>query len=235
MGSLGPCVRSAREDPEETLESREPPWITCRQMPPAPCYCRLSLAVIAAAAGPLLMALPPPAAAASAVSAAAAPTVVHVKDGRLVAGGTWVGTHTSQLAANVVAPLFPAVTAADWQETSMINATMGLRHLVLEGDYLADVPLSLPSLFVLQLLAGSTITPAANLSLQNTTTFTGLVQMHGSCQLAISPPPMPPRPPGQLALRIPCGAPGQLALRIPCGAPAHGQLVPATRQYRSRE
>ena len=161
--------------------------------------------------------------------------VVHVKDGRLVAGGTWVGTHTSQLAANVVAPLFPAVTAADWQETSMINATIGLRHLVLEGDYLADVPLSLPSLFVLQLLAGSTITPAANLSLQNTTTFTGLVQMHGSCQLAISPPPMPPRPPGQLALRIPCGAPGQLALRIPCGAPAHGQLVPATRQYRSRE
>ena len=157
-------------------------------MPPAPCYCRLSLAVIAAAAGPLLMALPPPAAAASAASAAAAPTVVHVKDGRLVAGGTWVGTHTSQLAANIVAPLFPAVTAADWQETSMINATMGLRHLVLEGDYLADVPLSLPSLFVLQLLAGSTITPAANLSLQNTTTFTGLVQMHGSCQLAISPP-----------------------------------------------
>jgi hypothetical protein len=40
-----------------------------------------------------------------------------------------------------------------------------------------QVPLQLPSFFVLQLAPGATITPAANLTLKNTSTFTGLVSM----------------------------------------------------------
>ena len=71
---------------------------------------------------------------------------------------------------------FDPVTAADWAETSLINAST-LRYLLLDGAYLCDVPLRLPSLFVLQLGAGASIKPATNLSLDNTTTFTGLVEM----------------------------------------------------------
>ena len=71
---------------------------------------------------------------------------------------------------------FDPVTAADWAETSLINAST-LRYLLLDGAYLCDVPLRLPSLFVLQLGAGASIRPATNLSLDNTTTFTGLVEM----------------------------------------------------------
>ena len=68
------------------------------------------------------------------------------------------------------------MTAADWAQTSLINAS-ALRYLLLDGAYLCDIPLRLPSLFVLQLAAGASIRPAANLSLENTTTFTGLVEM----------------------------------------------------------
>ena len=63
------------------------------------------------------------------------------------------------------------MTAADWANISLINSTV-LRYFVLDGDYLADVPLRLPSLLVLQLGKAATIKPAANLSLENTTTFT---------------------------------------------------------------
>jgi endoglucanase len=101
--------------------------------------------------------------------------VVRVKDGLLVAGGGWVGTHTSQLTANAL-KLFPAVSKADWENTSMIDSSV-LRYLVLDGDYLADVPLKIPSLFVLQLAPTATLKPAANLSLANISRFTALVEM----------------------------------------------------------
>lgn len=103
---------------------------------------------------------------------------VHVKDGELVGSGSrFVGRYTSQLNANVLGKLFDPVTPSDWENVSMINASV-LRYLVLDGDYLADVPLRLPSLLVLQLTKSATIKPAANLSLENTTRFTGLVEMH---------------------------------------------------------
>jgi hypothetical protein len=101
---------------------------------------------------------------------------VHVKDGQVV-GGAFVGTHTSQLTADVVDKLFAPVSSADWKNVSMIDSSV-LRYLVLEGHYLADVPLRLPSLFVLQLTDGASIRPATNLSLENTSTFTGLVEMN---------------------------------------------------------
>ena len=79
---------------------------------------------------------------------AALARVVHVKDGVLVDGGRRVGSTTSELQKNVLgnSTLFPQVSSADWEGTSMVNASL-LRYLVLEGDYLADVPLRLPSLF----------------------------------------------------------------------------------------
>ena len=93
---------------------------------------------------------------AGSVAAAAQGVRVRVTDGRVVGGphaGEWVGVHTSELAANVVwnARFFANVTSHDWAATSRINGTI-LRHLVLDGAYLADVPLRLPSLFVLQLV-----------------------------------------------------------------------------------
>jgi parallel beta-helix repeat protein len=102
-------------------------------------------------------------------------TVVHVKDGRLP-DGQYVGVHTSEIAANVIEKLFRPVSHDNWQDVSMFNSSV-LRYLLLEGDYLADIPLRLPSLFVLHLKDGTTIKPAANLSLENTTSFTGLVEM----------------------------------------------------------
>ena len=50
-----------------------------------------------------------------------------------------------------------------------------LRYLHLTGDYLADQPLRIPSLFVLEL--SGTLTPASNLSITNVSRFTGLVEM----------------------------------------------------------
>jgi len=47
----------------------------------------------------------------------------------------------------------------------------------LKGHYLADVPLQLPSLFVLKLYG--TMKPAANISLQNVSRFTGMVELRG--------------------------------------------------------
>ena len=102
--------------------------------------------------------------------------VVKVKDGRVVGTGEFVGSYTSSLNTNVISKMYQPVSAADWQSFSMINSTR-LRYLELDGEYQADVPLQLPSLFVLQLTPTAILTPAANLSLQNTTTFTALVEM----------------------------------------------------------
>jgi hypothetical protein len=56
----------------------------------------------------------------------------------------------------------------------MVNASV-LRYLHLRGEYYADVPLLLPSLFVLNL--SGTIAPAANLSMVNVSRFTGFVML----------------------------------------------------------
>ena len=50
-----------------------------------------------------------------------------------------------------------------------------LRYLHLTGDYLADQPLRIPSLFVLEL--SGTLTPAHNLSITNVSRFTGMVEL----------------------------------------------------------
>lgn len=100
-------------------------------------------------------------------------TELYVVEGRLQPGGQYVGMHTSQLQALIDGSFSPQ-SSADWRDSSLINSS-ALRHLHLQGAYLADVSLSLPSLFVLN-LSGS-ITPASNLSLANTSRFQALVQM----------------------------------------------------------
>ena len=107
--------------------------------------------------------------------AADAAFVAVVKDGRLD-DGRWVGTHASQLMAHVLST-FPALEPG-WELglPTVVNGS-SLRYLVLDGAYLADVPLLLPSLCVLQLTPTATIRPAANLTLKNTTSFTGLVSL----------------------------------------------------------
>ena len=84
--------------------------------------------------------------------------------------------HVGTWSARPLRRYFGNVTREDWATTSRVNGSV-LRYLVLSGAYRADVPLRLPSLFVLQLHADAVITPAANLTLDNTTTFTGLVEM----------------------------------------------------------
>eukprot|EP00729_Bicosta_minor_P017317 gene17317-15047_t len=105
--------------------------------------------------------------------------VVRVKDGWVVSssGVQYVGTYTSELNDKVLSKMYAAVKPEDWQPFSMINSTL-LRYLELDGTYLADVPLQLPSLFVLQLAPTAVIAPAANLTLENTSTFMALVELN---------------------------------------------------------
>ena len=100
-------------------------------------------------------------------------TELYVVEGRLQPGGQYVGMYTSQLQALVDGSFSPK-SGADWRDISLVNSSV-LRHLHLQGAYLADVSLSLPSLFVLK-LSGS-ITPASNLSRANTSRYQALVQM----------------------------------------------------------
>jgi len=93
---------------------------------------------------------------------------------------TFVGTYTSQLQAFIkdnYAPMIEEEVAS----ITMANGT-ALRYLSLDGDYKADVPLSLPSLLVLK-LQGS-ITPAANLT-AGKTRFGALVQQNGTRYSAV--------------------------------------------------
>ena len=93
------------------------------------------------------------------LTAAAAPVTVHVVDGMV--DGRFVGRYTSQLQENVIDSMFPAVNSSSWAGVSMVDSSV-LRYLDLGGDYMADAPLSLPSLLVLR-LSGS-ITDSKNLS-----------------------------------------------------------------------
>ena len=97
-------------------------------------------------------------------------------DGRLQPGGQFVGRYTSQL-QRLLDGSFAPVSSADWKDKSFINSST-LRHLHLAGEYLADVPLSLPSLFVLK-LQGS-LHAAPNLTAYNsshTERFAAMIQL----------------------------------------------------------
>ena len=97
-----------------------------------------------------------------------------IVDGVLInrARRTVVGKYTSQLQAHIDAAFKP-VEPWQWAKHSWINSTV-LRSLNLKGDYLADVTLSLPSLFVLKL--EGTMRPAPNITL-NVSRFTGMVEL----------------------------------------------------------
>lgn len=92
----------------------------------------------------------------------AQPLSLTIKDGHLFPSGQYVGYFTSQIQSNVVDKLYPVVNPAEkLSNVSVVNVSV-LRYLSLEGDYLADQPLLLPSLFVLR-LSGS-IKDAVNLT-----------------------------------------------------------------------
>ena len=102
------------------------------------------------------------------------PAQLHVIHGKL--DGVYVGIHTSELQANVIDRYFEPIHEHP-KDVSLFNATR-LRRLTLTGAYLADVPLQLPSLFVLELSGGSTsITAAKNLSQFNVSRFEGILQL----------------------------------------------------------
>lgn len=84
-----------------------------------------------------------------------------------------IGAYTSQLQRHIDTAFGP-VNATNWNAHSWINDT-DLRTLQLSGHYLADAPLRLPSLFVLRL--NGTLKPAPNISLQNISRFTAMVEM----------------------------------------------------------
>lgn len=91
------------------------------------------------------------------------------------AGSEYVGVHTSELQA-FIDVAFEPITRDAWKSISLINESK-LRSLELRGSYLCDIPLRLPSLFVLNGTRGMTLRPAANLSLVNETRFVAMVMM----------------------------------------------------------
>ena len=101
-----------------------------------------------------------------------AQTFYRIKDGYLMsndgARGAFVGTNTSQLQAFIGAydphtgrvadsSHFPVPPIAN--VTALVNSSV-LRYLELEGDYIADVALNLPSLFVLRFAEGARLSAA---------------------------------------------------------------------------
>ena len=76
---------------------------------------------------------------------------VTVKNGYVFPHGDYVGMYTSQLQKNVIDALYPQINPKEiLQNVHIVNDTV-LRYLDLQGTYLADAPLVLPSLFVLRL------------------------------------------------------------------------------------
>ena len=107
---------------------------------------------------------------------------VTATDG-VLSGGKWVGSFTSQLQQNVVDALFAPVSNADWRDVTIVNAST-LRYLDLHGDYQADVPLRLPSLFVLRL--NGSLVDAANFTVSaHNQRFSGMVEMNQTAYSAV--------------------------------------------------
>ena len=94
---------------------------------------------------------------------------VTVSDGRVQPSNEYVGTFTSQIQRNVIDAMFPSVEP---NAASIVDEKV-LRYLNLNGDYQADVPLLIPSLFVLRL--NGSIVDAANLTIQQDSSALGLV------------------------------------------------------------
>ena len=97
-----------------------------------------------------------------------------IADGRLSSTGAFIGTYTSQIQAYIDGSYAP-VSKANYSALSLVNSS-SLNTLNLSGAYECDVPLRLPSMFVLR-GSGLTLTPAANLSLANLSRFTAMVML----------------------------------------------------------
>ena len=108
------------------------------------------------------------------------PKSVTVTHGYL--DGAPVGNYTSLLQKFIDS--LPVVTA-DQLRAPVQNATTTLRYLRLEGDYFADVPLKLPSCFVLKFAQGSSLRAAANLSCPSPSRFSSLVSLNGTSFSAV--------------------------------------------------
>ena len=122
-------------------------------------------------------------------------------NGQLINGGSFVGTHTSQIQAYIDSAFAP-VTKSNYSNLSLVNSSH-LNQLHLTGAYLCDTPLLLPSMFVLR-GAGMTLTPAANLSLANVSRFSAMVMLQDVTLSAIiggtyDASRLPPPPAGLLA------------------------------------
>lgn len=121
------------------------------------------------------------------------PLSLTVRDGRLLSPyNREVGRYTSSLQSEVLS-LFPEKGPSDWADTTLVKQSVSagdgglLRHLYLEGEYFADMPLRLPSLLVLHL--NGSITDAANLTADpfngDSKAFPGIVMLNGSQYSAI--------------------------------------------------
>lgn len=124
-----------------------------------------------------------------------------VDDGYLVTGGggskpqrTLIGTKASDLQKLIDRRIPPPVPLSN--VTAVVNATQ-FRRLRLSGAYTADVPLDLPSLFVLALDVGTTYSASAagvgdsnagiqNMIQANGTYYTAIVGGHFDCSAAPS-------------------------------------------------
>jgi hypothetical protein len=106
---------------------------------------------------------------------------VTVIDGRIQPSNKYVGMFTSQIQSEVVNTLFPHVQTPP----PAIVDNKVLRFLNLEGDYKADVPLILPSFFVLRL--NGSIVDAENLTSSDYNGFNGagLIWMNSSTYSSI--------------------------------------------------
>ena len=114
-----------------------------------------------------------------------APVTHVVKNGYLLPAGDYVGVHTSELQARVIDSLYPQIHPKKaLASISLVNSSV-LRYLTLEGDYFADVPLVLPSLFVLRL--NGTMKDAQNLSASslNGVPHVGMITLNVSMYSAV--------------------------------------------------
>ncbi|GMH87316.1 hypothetical protein TrVE_jg2234 [Triparma verrucosa] len=102
-----------------------------------------------------------------------------LSDGWSTTTGTFVGNYTSQIRSFIDLNYEP-VSDEETTSTTQVNGETILRRLTLEGTYLADVPLDLPSLFVLELSPVAKILPAKNLTLEGSERFAALVQMNNT-------------------------------------------------------
>ena len=94
--------------------------------------------------------------------------------------GDYVGVYTSQLQKRVIDALYPPIQPNDiLKNIHVVNGTV-LRYLDLQGAYLADAPLVLPSLFVLRF--NGSIVDAKNItnSIFNGVSHVGLVTLNNT-------------------------------------------------------